>query len=81
MSGEGEIGCLSDEIRNLAEPIERPPTEVRTGLHSLRMAWRNLVGLNISAHKKCHAMDAAVSNRRYHIHVDSTREFVRLNNK
>jgi hypothetical protein len=39
MPGEGEIGFFFDEIRNLVEPIERPHMEVRTGLHSLRMAW------------------------------------------
>jgi hypothetical protein len=27
VSGEGEIGCLFDEISDLVEPIERPATE------------------------------------------------------
>lgn len=31
MSGEGEIGCIFDEISNLVEPIERPSKDGRTG--------------------------------------------------
>jgi hypothetical protein len=30
-AGEGEVGCVFDEISNLVEPTERPPTEGRAG--------------------------------------------------
>jgi hypothetical protein len=37
-AGEGEGGCVFDEIGNLVEPTERPHVDVRAGLVKPRTA-------------------------------------------
>jgi hypothetical protein len=41
MPGEGEDGCLFDEVQNLVEPDERPVMDDRAGLPS--HGWRDVV--------------------------------------
>jgi hypothetical protein len=48
--GEGEVGCLFDEIQNLVEPTERPHTDVRAGPQRGRMPERR--GPNSPAHRR-----------------------------